>query len=58
MSVVPLFNANSSSEEKEMYEHLADAVEGKAIFTLSVEQPLCCQQTKPNYDPAANWELL
>lgn len=32
MSVVPLFDANNSSEEKEMYETLANAVEGKRIF--------------------------
>lgn len=52
------FEANSSSEGKEMYESLENAVEGKRIFTPSTEQPLCCQQTKLSYNPSANWELM
>lgn len=52
MSVVPLFDAYSSSEEKVVYESLANAMERKRIFTPSMEQPLCCQQTKPSYNPA------
>lgn len=51
-------DANSSSEGKEMYEILENAVEGKRIFTPSMEQPLCCQQTKLSYNHSANWELV
>lgn len=43
-----------AAEGKEICESLEKAVEGKRIFTLSMEQPLCCQQTKLSYSPPAN----
>lgn len=54
MSVIPVFDANSSSEGKEIYGSLENAVEGKRNLTPSMEQPLCCQQTKLIYSPSAN----
>lgn len=49
------FDANNSSEGREMHESLENAVEGKKIFTPSL---VCCQQTKLSYSPSANQELM